>query len=131
VATNLRASLTRKAHAVIDCETVRALALALPELEEHNHWGRPSFRVRGKIFATLWPDEQRAMLKLPPDEQAALMLRDAAMFLVVPGSWGVRGSTFVELRTVERADFIAALQTAWRGVAPKRLQATDADSSLP
>jgi hypothetical protein len=116
---------------VIDCETVRALALALSEVEEHNHWGRPSFRVRGKIFATLWPDEQRAMLKLPPDEQAALMLRDAATFWMVPGSWGVRGSTFVELRTVERADFIAALQTAWRGVAPKRLQATDADSPLP
>ena len=108
---------------MIDCETVRALALALPGVEEHDHWGRPSFRVRGKIFATLWPSEQRAMLKLPPPEQAALMLRDAATFSMAPGSWGVRGNTLVDLRTVDRADFVAALQTAWLGVAPKRLQA--------
>ncbi|HEX5689646.1 MAG TPA: MmcQ/YjbR family DNA-binding protein [Roseiflexaceae bacterium] len=116
---------------MIDCETVRAQALALPEVEEHEHWGRPSFRVRGKIFATLWPDEQRAMLKLPPPEQAALVLRDAATFWMVPGSWGVRGSTFVELRTVDHADFLEALTTAWRGVAPKRLQAAGSSKSVP
>ncbi len=48
-----------------DLQTVRELALALPEVEEYDHWGRPSFRVRGKIFVTFWPDEQLAMLKLP------------------------------------------------------------------
>ena len=106
---------------MLDCESVRALALALPEVEEHDHWGRPSFRVRGKIFATLWPDEQCAMLKLPPAEQAALLLLDPATFSPVPGIWGERGSTLVQLQTVERADFQAALKTAWRGVAPKRL----------
>ena len=116
---------------MIECETVRALALALPEVEEHDHWGRPSFRVRGKIFATLWPSEQRAMLKLPPPEQAALMLRDAATFSMAPGSWGVRGSIRAELRTVDRADFVAALQTAWRGVAPKRLQTSGNRKPLP
>lgn|SRR5262249_12409559 len=106
---------------MLDCEGVRALALALPEVEEHEHWGRPSFRVRSKIFATLWPAEQRAMLKLPPDEQAALLMLAPATFSPVPGTWGERGSTFVQLQTVERADFQAALKTAWRGVAPKRL----------
>ena len=106
---------------MIDSQTVREMALALPEVEEHDHWGRPSFRVRGKIFATLWPDEQRAMLKLPPAEQAALVMLDPATFSAVPGTWGERGSTYVQLQTVERADFQAALKTAWRGVAPKRL----------
>jgi hypothetical protein len=33
---------------------IRALALALPETVEADHHGRPSFRVGGKIFATLW-----------------------------------------------------------------------------
>ncbi len=108
---------------MITLETVRELALALPEVEEQDHWGRPSFRVRGKIFATLWPAEQRAMLKLPPAEQAALIMLDPATFSAVPGTWGERGSTFVQLQTVERADFQAALKTAWRGVAPKRLRA--------
>ncbi len=39
---------------MIDAATVRAVALALPEAIEHDHHGRPSFRVAGKIFATLW-----------------------------------------------------------------------------
>jgi hypothetical protein len=38
-------------------ERAGALALALPETVEQDHHGRPSFRVTGKIFATLW-DEQ-------------------------------------------------------------------------
>jgi len=97
---------------MLDCETVRELALALPEVEEHEHSGRPSFRVRGKIFVTLWPDEQRAMLKLPLAEQAALIMLDPATFSSVPGTWGERGSTFVQLHTVEQADFQAALKIA-------------------
>jgi hypothetical protein len=32
----------------------RALALGLPGAIEQDHHGRPSFRVRGAIFATLW-----------------------------------------------------------------------------
>ena len=75
---------------MITLETVRELALALPEVEEQDHWGRPSFRVRAKIFATLWPAEQRAMLKLPPAEQAALIMLDPATFSAVPGTWGAR-----------------------------------------
>jgi hypothetical protein len=112
---------------MLDCTTVRELALALPEVEEHDHWGRPSFRVKGKIFATLWPDEQRAMLKLPPAEQDALIMLDPETFSAVPGTWGQRGSTYVELQTVERPAFQAALKTAWRGVAPKQLRSAAND----
>jgi hypothetical protein len=32
----------------------RQLALTLPEAVEQDHHGRPSFRVAGRIFATLW-----------------------------------------------------------------------------
>jgi hypothetical protein len=35
-----------------------ALALALPEAVELDHHGRSSFRVAGKIFATLWTRER-------------------------------------------------------------------------
>ena len=37
-------------------DDARRLALALPEAVEQDHHGRPSFRVEGKIFATLWSD---------------------------------------------------------------------------
>ena len=34
-------------------DDIRALALSLPLAEEHPHFDRASFRVKGKIFATL------------------------------------------------------------------------------
>lgn len=39
---------------MLTADDVRALALGLPDAIEQDHHGRPSFRVRGKIFATLW-----------------------------------------------------------------------------
>ncbi|HEY0739616.1 MAG TPA: MmcQ/YjbR family DNA-binding protein [Herpetosiphonaceae bacterium] len=114
---------------MIDCETVRALALALPEVEEHDHWGRPSFRVRNKIFATLWPDEQRAVLKLSRADQSALAQLSPEIFSAVPGTWGEQGSTNVRLERIERGLFQQALYTAWCQVAPKRLIAAHAHAT--
>lgn len=38
----------------LSADDVRRLALALPEATEQDDHGRPSFRVAGWIFATLW-----------------------------------------------------------------------------
>jgi hypothetical protein len=54
-------------------EAFRALALLLPEALEGAHMGHPDFRVGGKIFATLWVDEDRAVLKLTPDQQDVMV----------------------------------------------------------
>ena len=40
----------------VSTDEARAMALALPEVIELDHHGRPSFRVGGKIFATLWTE---------------------------------------------------------------------------
>jgi len=40
---------------MVSGDKARELALALPESVEHDHHGRPSFRVAGKIFATRRP----------------------------------------------------------------------------
>jgi hypothetical protein len=37
----------------VSTDDARFLALSLPEAVELDHHGRPSFRVGGKIFATL------------------------------------------------------------------------------
>jgi hypothetical protein len=42
---------------------VRAIALALPEVTESDHHGMASFRVRGKIFATV-PDDEHVRIML-------------------------------------------------------------------
>jgi len=100
---------------------MRKLALALPETEEKAHHGHPDFRVRGKVFATLWPDERRAVLRLGRLEQAALVETHPETY---SRAWGATGWTSVQLDTVAVAEFRELLADAWRGVAPKRLAAT-------
>jgi hypothetical protein len=62
-------------------ERFRALALALEGAEERAHMGHPDFRVNGRIFASLTADERRAMVKVTPDEQAALLGQAPAVFV--------------------------------------------------
>ncbi len=54
-------------------EDVRALALLLPETIEGAHQGHPDFRVGGRIFATLWTDEARVVVRLTPEAQARVL----------------------------------------------------------
>ncbi len=102
-------------------DDVRALALSLPEAQEVDHFGKPSFRVRGKIFATLWVKEERAVLKLSLEEQDSLSQAQPTIFAVTP--WGHQGWTSVELARVDAALFKELLLGAWRRVAPKRVVA--------
>ena len=50
-------------------EEFREIALSFPETEESSHMNHPDFRWRGKIFATLGPDESWGMAKLTPEQQ--------------------------------------------------------------
>ena len=66
------------------------LALSLPESEERDHFGSPSFRVKGKIFAQLssqGKSERRALVKLSAADQAALIMSAPETFSSVP-QWG-------------------------------------------
>jgi len=106
---------------VLSPAAVRKLALSLPEARQQDHWGRPSFRVRGKIFATVWVKERRAVLKLSLDDQDALVQVQPKTFLVTP--WGSQGWTSVDLTRVNPGMFKDLLVGAWRRVAPKRVAA--------
>jgi hypothetical protein len=99
----------------------RTLALELPEAVEAAHMGHPDFRVRGKIFATLWPDDEHGMVKLTADQQAAFVRTEPAIFQPVRGAWGRRGCTSVALRSATELSVRQALVAAWRNAAPKRL----------
>ena len=57
---------------MVDLETARSLCLSLPEVNEYDHFGKPAYRVKKKIFATLWLDEKRSVVKLSKTEQPAL-----------------------------------------------------------
>jgi len=106
---------------MVDIETVRKLALSFPETDEYDHWGRPSFRVKKKIFCTLWPKEKRAVLKLSVADQSLFSEYSADVFYPIPNKWGKQGWTFVELKKARKDMFKDALNLAWKTVAPKSL----------
>lgn len=59
--------------ASVTAEEFRSIALSLPETLQDEHMGHPDFRVRGKIFATLGPEERWDMVKLTPAQQAVFV----------------------------------------------------------
>ena len=99
----------------------RKLALALPEALESAHMDHPDFRVRGKIFATLGPKEAWGMVMLTPEQQERFVMADPKVFQPIPGGWGRKGCTRVELKPAKAPGVRLALLAAWRNKAPRKL----------
>jgi hypothetical protein len=99
----------------------RKIALSLPEAVEMSHFDQPDFRVRKKIFATLAADKNQAVVKLGPEEQQMLVESAPKVFSPVPGGWGRKGWTVVNLKAANAATVKEAMMRGWRNVAPKTL----------
>jgi hypothetical protein len=100
--------------------TVRKLALALPDAVEQETWGTPTFRVRKKIFVMFSDEQREAWVKSTHDEQRALTQMDPDTFFVPPYV-GPSGWVGVRFRTVDRDEMRELITEAWRMTAPKRL----------
>jgi len=97
----------------------RAIALSLPEAVEQDHHGRPSFRVRGRIFATLWNEDR---MNVMVDEDGIRTVVERAPETCEPVWWGKRlTAVAVTLSAVERPFLGELLADAWEGKAPRRL----------
>ncbi len=103
---------------MISPKQMRALALAMPDAVELPHFDRASFRVGGKIFATLAPDGT-AMLKLDLDTHEALLQAEPDTFFSF-GGWSRNGATGVRLASVRPSLFRELLDQAFRNTAPKK-----------
>jgi len=100
-------------------EDARRLALALPEAVEQDHHGRPSFRVGGRIFATLWSEERMNVML---DEGGILTAVDRDGEACEEVRWGKRlAAVGVRLARVDAAFLAELLEDAWEGKAPARL----------
>ncbi|MFI7342869.1 MmcQ/YjbR family DNA-binding protein [Streptomyces sp. NPDC050085] len=100
---------------------LRKTALALPEVEEGEHFGMVAFSVRGKGFASVTKDGA-VQLNLPPAEiDAAVAAHPAGEPVVRAGRpIGFR----VPLAAVGGKDLNALVRAAWTCRAPKRLAAS-------
>jgi len=104
-------------------ETVREIALALPEVEEGPCYGTPGFRVRGKLFARIWEDGETLVLKIDLDARELLLAADPEVFFLTDH---YRGYPYVLVRlpAVDPEQLRELLEDAWRLSAPKRLAAS-------
>jgi hypothetical protein len=105
----------------VSAAAVRKLALALPGAVEQPHHDMTSFRVRGKIFATMPPDGGRVHLFLAEDEVASYCAEFPSA--VEELWWGKRLSGCrVLLRHADRALVREMLALSWRRKAPTSLR---------
>jgi hypothetical protein len=105
-----------------DLGQARRFALSLPGASEEPHFDMTSFRVGGKIFATVPPDEACLHVFVAGDEVAACAAEDARAF--EPLMWGkqVRGLRIVLAAAAD--DRVAELLAeSWRRKASRRLVA--------
>lgn len=102
-------------------EDVRRIALELPAAIEKSHFGKPDFRVRDRVFASL-PDDVNAVVKLTRDQQEMLCGSEPAVFRQIEGGWGKQGWTRIMLANADEATLRSALVTAWRNTAPITLR---------
>jgi hypothetical protein len=103
----------------VSADEARSLALSLPEAVELDHHGRPSFRVGGKIFATLWGDGQMNVML---DEGGILTAVGSTPDACEKVWWGKRlAAVGITLARVDRALLEELLTDAWEQKAPKRL----------
>jgi hypothetical protein len=104
---------------MVSVAEARALALALPEAVEQDHHGRPSFRVAGKIFATLW-DENHMNVMVDPDGVRTAV--EAEPVTCAEVWWGKRlAAVCVSLPDVQARLLSDLLADAWERRAPERL----------
>ena len=103
-------------------DAVRRLALALPGTVEAPHHEAASFRVGGKIFATLPPDGAHLHVLLDEDAVEGFPTADPASGERL--HWGARlAGLRVPLRRASAGAVQHMLETAWRRRAPRAVVA--------
>ncbi|MHB1050716.1 MAG: MmcQ/YjbR family DNA-binding protein [Bacteroidota bacterium] len=97
---------------MVAIDEFRSLALSFPGATESPHFKKTSFRINGKIFATLDAPQKSAVIKLTSVDQSAFCAFDTAVIRPVAGVWGRQGWTHVDLTAVRKSTLADALSSA-------------------
>lgn len=98
---------------------LRAIALALPGVEERLCHGTPAFYVRNKIFARLQEDAEHISVAFPKAEREALIDRHADVFSFTD-HFANYDYVLMNLSAASTALARQRLEGAWRLKATKR-----------
>ena len=109
---------------MVDWETVRRIALSLPEVEESTG-DRIAYSVRGKGFA--WQARERdgggLALRVDRDEKPLILESNPDVYYETPHYRGFP-AVLVRLEKIGREELAERIEDAWFVQAPKRLAAT-------
>lgn len=100
---------------------VRQFALSLPEVTEEPHFHFSSFRIRGKIFATVPPGDEFLHVFLDDEERLEALAQHPSFLEELP--WGKRIiGVRVTLAKAKVKAIHGLLAQAWSRKAPKSLR---------
>jgi hypothetical protein len=106
----------------MNVKEARRLALALPEVSEEPHFHLASFRVKGKVFATLAPDGSFLNVFVEDAQREMMTAVDPKAYESL--WWGKKiAYLHVHLAAAKARDVGALLRSAWERKAPKKLRA--------
>ena len=88
---------------------VRKIALALDGVSEVDHFGRPSWRTKKRIFAVMRPDG--LYLHLPEERKEFLFEADPKVF--VKYMWGKRSNVIVQIAKIGKTELEALIKESW------------------
>ncbi|MFJ6663139.1 MmcQ/YjbR family DNA-binding protein [Streptomyces sp. NPDC091383] len=114
-----------------DAEAVRRIALSFPDTTEKTAWNMPTFRVAGKMFATLPEDETSVAVRCPKEERDELVLAEPEKFWIA-GREAQFAWIRARLATLEdEAELRDILADSWRQAAPPRLLESHPELGTP
>ena len=99
---------------------IRNYALSLPKATEEPHFDLSSFRVHGKIFATITPDERHLHVFVDEEDRERAIAIDAINFEKLWWGKKVMGLR-VHYAQADQDLVLELIRLGWRRKAPKRL----------
>jgi hypothetical protein len=88
---------------------VRKIARGLDGVQEVDHFGRPSWRTKKRIFAVMRPDG--LYLNLPDERKAFLFEADPKTF--VKYMWGKRSNVILQIDRIAKRELERLIYEAW------------------
>jgi hypothetical protein len=102
-------------------DEVRAMALALPQVEESTSYKTPAFRIRKRLIARLHQDGDALVVKVEPIEREALLATKPEQFFITPHYEDSTSWILARLDRVDPQELAELLAAAWRRLAPRRI----------
>ncbi|WP_405824557.1 MmcQ/YjbR family DNA-binding protein [Streptomyces sp. NBC_01390] len=104
-----------------EAEDVRRISLSLPDTSEKIAWSMPTFRVAGKMFATMPENETSIAVRCPKEERDELVLAEPDKFWIADHE---AAFAWVRVRLAaleDEGELRDILVDSWRQAAPPRL----------